>query len=205
MKGQILLEVLVGVGVFAVVITTLLGVLVVSLRGGRFAQETTVGKALAEEYKNVLSSLSRSNWNSIYATVNQPTDHFRIRASGTVWVIEQGEEVVTFQGVTFTRYFTGEKVYRDLNGDIVTTGGTEDSSTVKSTISVRSEDFNLQEMLLLTRWGAAAAHQATWGRGPGVEGPVTQFFDGFSTSGNIAFATTSFKLLQTATTSYCQP
>lgn len=95
-KGQLLVEIVLGLGLLVVilgVILTFLGFLARSQKYSSFNQ--AIALSGFEKYRNVLISLAQTNWpllDSLAANTN-----YYLYASGTQWLIATGTETITSQ------------------------------------------------------------------------------------------------------------
>ncbi len=83
-----------------------------------------------------------------------------------------------WNSVVFTRYFNVTNVNRDTNGNIVSSGGNEDPSTQKITVTVQwpGTGTNVGQIQLvdyLTRWQNQVFQQTDWLGGSGQTGVIT--------------------------------
>ena len=107
-----------------------------------------------------------------------------------------GDEPLDISSSTFTRYFYVENVNRDAGGNIVSSGGTEDPSTQKITVTViwpgTTTGISFSEYV--TRTGSSVFRQTDWSGGDGQEGPVNNVGNKFSTSTIIDYLTVAGSL-----------
>lgn len=93
-KGQFLIEVVLGLGILAVILSILASFLGVLQRASRYP---SFNQAIAisgfEKYRNALISLAQTNW-SLIASLASNTDYY-LFASGNDWVISTGTETIT--------------------------------------------------------------------------------------------------------------
>lgn len=126
--GQALVELLVAIGLTAILLPTLLTALVAS-RSGK-AQETQRLQAIAllREAEEAVRSVREQGWNSF--AVN---GIFHPQIAGSSWTLASGPQTIN----GFTRQVVISNVQRDSNGTIVESGGIVDTSTKKvvSTVS----------------------------------------------------------------------
>lgn len=93
MKGQLLIEIVLGLFLLTVVLGVLasfLGLLYRTSRYSSFNQAIALGGF--EKYRNALISLSQTNWSSINS-LSSNTDYY-ITASGADWTISTGTESI---------------------------------------------------------------------------------------------------------------
>jgi hypothetical protein len=94
---------------------------------------------------------------------------------------------------TFTRSFYVSDVYRDVTGNILTTGGgTYDPSTKEITVTYGPSGSPTSTMsMYLTRNRDNVYYQTDWSGGPGSTSSATSVGNQFVTSSNIDYATTT--------------
>ncbi|MCK9344662.1 MAG: hypothetical protein M0P64_00870 [Candidatus Pacebacteria bacterium] len=130
-KGFGMLEVVVAVGVLA---TALLGISAYfqqSLRVSQTALHTTQAAFLLDEGIEAVRIFRDGHWNNISGlTVGTP---YYLVWNGTTWATSTTPSLV--EGL-FDRTIVVSNVNRDLNQDIVTSGGTTDTAFKKATITV---------------------------------------------------------------------
>jgi len=105
----------------------------------------------------------------------------------TALAIASGTEVLRVGDATYTRWFSVENVNRNSNGDIVDSGGTEDTSTQKITTTVqwpfRGDTQKLTTVEYFTRWSKNRVTRFTdWKGNSSNEGPIVEETWHFSTS-----------------------
>lgn len=105
-----------------------------------------------------------------------------------------------YSSAPYSKYFYVENVGRDGNGNIVTSGGTDDPSTQKISSVVSWQDGRqIVYPKYVTRKRNFAVVQTDWKGGSGEEGPLTLIGDKFSASSNITAS--SSLVLATSTSS----
>ncbi len=93
-KGQFLVEIVLGLGLLAIILGILaafLGLLQRSQRYQTFNQAIAISSF--ERYRNALISLTKTNWSLINSLASN-TDYY-LYASGNDWVIATGTEKIT--------------------------------------------------------------------------------------------------------------
>ncbi len=125
--GQTLVELLIAIGLTAILIPALLGAFAIA-RGGRAQlQQRTQALEYLQEAQEAVRIIDNNNWTNLADGTFHPV------ISGTTWALAAGSESI---GTYFTRQIVIGDVYRDTNGNIATSGGTLDPSTKMITVSV---------------------------------------------------------------------
>jgi hypothetical protein len=93
-KGQLLIEIVLGLGLLVIILGILVMFLGVALRSQRY-QSFNQGIAISgfEKYRNALISLSQTNWD-IFNSLTSTSDYYLFATSGT-WQIVTGTENIT--------------------------------------------------------------------------------------------------------------
>lgn len=126
-RGQLLIELLLAMGIAAILLPALIGSLVTSRQGEAQYKLRTQGTVLFRETVEAARSVRARDWTTF--AVNGT--HHPV-ASGGVWGFESGPETVR----EFTRQITIDDVYRNSEGAIVESGGVFDPSTKEVEVSV---------------------------------------------------------------------
>jgi hypothetical protein len=92
-KGQLLVEVVLGLGFLVVILGILLSFLGIMTRSQRY-QDFNQGIAIAgfEKYRNVLISLSQTDWNTL-SSLSSTLDYYIIATSNN-WQVVTGSEII---------------------------------------------------------------------------------------------------------------
>lgn len=127
MSGQSLVELLITIGIAAIIFPALMVALVATRNGKAQDNQRVQAVALMKESLEIIRVIREQNW-SPFAT----NGIYHPLASGNTWTLSAGSDSVN----GFTRQITISDVTRDNNGTIVSTGGTVDPSTKKIVISI---------------------------------------------------------------------
>jgi type II secretory pathway pseudopilin PulG len=149
--GQSLIELLLAIGLLAIVIPSILTVFVVSRQGKPQQLERTKAVAALQEAEEAIRTIRQTNWDDI---ATNGTFHPII--SGSKWTLETGVETIDSE-TSLTRQIDIEDVYRDNTGKIVPEGDdtTLDPSSKKVTITVswqKPYPSSMSETSYLTRY-----------------------------------------------------
>lgn len=216
-KGQSLVEILIAVGIGAILIGAAATTIIPVLRSNLETRTVQIAGSLSQEYLDNLQSMTENDWYKIY---NPPaskgaSSQFYLTATSTAYssstyIIASGSTSTIVEARTFTRYFSIENINRDLcnAGDITvnatsscasgpgSTGAIEDPSTQKITSVVSwtaggSLGGSINKIQYLTRSKNKVFVQSDWSGGSGQEGPITAESDKFSSSTNINYTTST--------------
>jgi len=119
-KGQSLIELLITIGLAAILLPALLTGLVASRNGKAQQDQRLQGVALLKEAQEAVRVVREASWTTFAA---DGTYHPVI--SGSTWSLISGTETIN----GFTRQIVISDVYRNASGTIVTSGGILDPST----------------------------------------------------------------------------
>lgn len=175
-KGQLLIELVLTIGLAALIIPGILSSLVAS-RDGRPQQEQRIqAVALLKETESAIKNVRDDNWTSL-ANASTGVSYHPVIASNR-WDLASG---VASTSAGFSQSIVLSDVYRNASGAITTvaSGNTLDPSTVKADISVSwtsPSSGSLTSTLYLTRTASLSyAHstQAHFNAGTSVNTQVT--------------------------------
>jgi hypothetical protein len=123
-SGLTLVEVVVACSIILVAVITLIAVHSLYLRTALANGSAVKAAYLAEEGIEAMRYLRDDSWDTKIAPLSAGVDYGVAIASGT-WVVSAGANWVD----GFERRVTVEDVYRDVSGDIVSSGGILDPGT----------------------------------------------------------------------------
>ena len=176
-RGQSLAELLVGVAIVTIIISSIVGAVIVVLRSNLQSTTSRTAAALGEEMMNSVRSIAEGKWGSLYSVSPKgASTTYRVSTSGTALTIVSGSEDISVNNATYTRFFSVENVSRDSAQNIAASG-TEDPSTQKITITVRWQISGgtpqLQTAEYLTRFRNEVTRFTDWSGSSTVSGPIT--------------------------------
>lgn len=176
-RGQSLAELLVGVTIVTIIITSVVGAVILVIRSNLQSVTSRTAAALGEEMMNDVRSVAEGKWNNLYSVSPKGSSTaYRVTASGTTLAIVSGSEDVSVNNVAYTRFLSVENVNRDSVQNIAASG-TEDPSTQKITVTVRWQagggSPQLQTTEYLTRFRNEVTKFTDWSGQTGVTGPIT--------------------------------
>jgi len=129
--GQSLLELLIAMTIFVMVVSSIMFLVLDAHTANRQGGERTKAALLTQEGMEATASIIRRGWR------NLQNGTYGIDDSGGYWDFQGAFDYLENK---YTREIVVEPVYRDVSGDIVTSGGTLDFDTKKVT-STTNWDF----------------------------------------------------------------
>ncbi|GEM_PF-1163838 len=195
-KGQSLIELIIALGIGVAMMSVASSGLFLVLRSGQLAQQNEVSSNLAGSLIDGVAAVSQGNWHSIYDLNKGSSNHYRVSTSTGQLAIQSGDENLTVNGTSFTRYFYADNVSRDGSGNIesVYNSLNDDPSTQKITSTASSQiggsPLIVSSIIYITRSQNFVFKQTDWSGGSGQEGPITSINNKFASSANIDFSNT---------------
>jgi len=156
------------------VMSTIIGLgsqmIIVSMRSSKSANERNVAMGLMEEIFESVRIIASERWQNIYDAGKGSANHYypQIQTASGKWILSGGDENISINNLTYTRYFTIDNVSRDSNKDIESTYNSlnDDPSTQKITAYVswgNGETISYYEFM--SRWRNKVCYQTSWGGG----------------------------------------
>jgi len=127
-RGQMVIEVIVAVSIFAIIASSSVMAIVGSLSTARLAEEESQATFLATEGLEAVKSIRNQGWGYLTAGI------YGLSKTSGVWAFSGNSD--TDPSMKFTRVISITDVGRDGNGNILGTGGTVDPETKKITSTV---------------------------------------------------------------------
>ena len=146
-KGFSLVEVVVGAAIMLLIVFGVVSTYLFYLRISISNPLRVKATLMAEEGIEVLKFLRDGHWSSV-GNLAVSTDYY-LNFDGLNWSISEEPQ---YSDLRFDRKFTVENVYRDLGGNIVSSGGTFDPGTKKI----------IMEMNWRTQGGTTTRHLSTY-------------------------------------------
>ncbi len=225
LKGQALIEILLGTIIGVIIIGGITGILAITLRGDSETKNTQLAASFVQDLVNKTKSVSESNWDSVYGLSKGSSNFYYIyyNTSTSLAEIRNGIETVTStDGKIFHRYFYIENVNRNYcgTGDISTSSATGACLTWPPFLTYISEDPSTQKIATFVKWDSDTRSvkatqylmrnlnnsfvQTDWQGGAGqesfpVSGSTTIINDKFSASVNINFSSSGSITMATTT------
>ena len=207
-RGQSLAEILIAIGVGAILIGGTIGIMSPILRSNSETKNIQIATSLAQQYLDNLRNISEASWFNIYnpPAAKGANSQFYLNATGTTYAVVSGATTTAIEGKNFTIYFSIENVNRNscgagnISSEATTTcssgpgtvGVIDDPSTQKITASVSwAQGGSLSRTSYLTRSSNKIFNQTDWSGGGSQDGPITAINNQFSSSTNIDYSTTT--------------
>ena len=170
-NGQLLLEVLLTVA--AVSVLSILGAELIfsGNRSNQIAGDKDIALGLADQTLNAVQASAVGDWTSIYNLGKGSGNLYHPAQSSGKWSIVSGNDTTLINGISYTSSFYIQNVNRDINGNIVLTGGVEDPSTQKIVVTISWPNGDpVIENSYITRWRNIVCNQSDWSGGVGTTG-----------------------------------
>lgn len=200
--GALLLELLVVIGVFAVLVPIVAQIIMVSLNVNKVAIENAAALNLMDEVISATENIAFSSWNDIYNLTKNPSTHYYPSMSLGAWSVASGEETVNVGGQDYVRYFTVSNVCRDASNNIINdsnvppcVGGLgDDPSVQRIIITIAWNGRSISKNTYVMRWHNQACYQTDWtGTGAGPLACPSTLYDS-ATSMDVSSSQGSLKL-----------
>lgn len=193
-KGQSLVEVLIATTIGVLLLLSAISIIAPSLQGNGRAAKMQIATGLAKEMMEGVKTVSRSNWHVIegLSTDREPSEQYYIDTTVTPFQIATGTQDIVVSSTTYNRYFTVHAVTRDTTGRIQEGAGADDPSTRKiiGYYTITGGQTKTMEMYV-TRHAMRQFIQSDWSAGPGIYGPATTTGNGFASSTNVNYSSTT--------------
>lgn len=171
--GQSLLELLLAVGVSALLIGGAAMAIALALNVGAQSKPVQGAVFVAQGLADKVAVLAEEDWIGNMDGLSAPPATYYVTESGGAFSVTLGSDTAFLDDITYTRYFTAEPVYRDGNGIIAPTG-TLDPSTKKITaLAAWSQGANITQFTVVkyvTRSRNISTGQTDWSGGAGQVG-----------------------------------
>ena len=169
-QGALLLELLIAISLLAVVLAVAVNGVFLSMQSNKISGERDIANALATESLEAVRSITEENWANIYGLTKTTQHYYPIQSAGA-WTLVPGDEIVTLNGVAYTRYITVTDVSRDSitrNIEPVYILADDDPSTQQVTVSVTWNTGSPATVTLSNyyfRWKNLVCAQTGWTTG----------------------------------------
>jgi len=177
LRGQLLIETIISLGVLAVILVAITPLFMVGTKGPEEAWKKEAAENLAKESFAGIKALKEEDWNNIYrplGTANKGENNpYHLATGAGEWVLAAGSQTVALNGTNFNISIIINNISRTgLNGageiEQVFNPAREDPSTQKVTIEASWENrppMKLEEYL--GRWQNDIWEQTDWYGGAG--------------------------------------
>jgi len=185
-----MVEVLIGIGIAAILIIAAAGVIAPALQGSKSVTQIQAKNQAANELLSNVKSWAAAGWTNVTNAATGSTHLYYLVTSASPFTATSGNETVTVGNFSFTRYFYLSDVYRDSSGNVTTTisGNKYDPSTKQITVGVNAASSTITTTTYtyyLTRNGNNVFSQTDWSGGSGQNNPVTVVGNTFASSLNV--------------------
>ncbi|KKQ74293.1 MAG: hypothetical protein US94_C0008G0008 [Berkelbacteria bacterium GW2011_GWB1_38_5] len=195
-KGQLLVETIIGVGVIGILLSAIIPLFLVGVKGTSETGKSDVAKMLTQETVEAAKQLKEENWNNIYR-VNKAVP-YHIEKNVDSWQIIENSETVNLNNISFNRQIIIDNVSRTIvngAGEIEETYNAlrDDPSTQKITVTVAwPGSTGISSIDYFSRWANSRFLQTDWSGGSGAitwqDPPANKFYStttNFVPSGDI--------------------
>ena len=182
-KGSLLLELLITISLIAIIFSFGANAIFLSMRGNQVAGQRDTASTLASETLEAVRSITEENWQNIYG-LTKATQHYYPTVSLGKWITASGDETVSLNNISYTRYITVDNVSRDAvtrNIENTYTSANDDPSTQKITVTVswpNGDPLVISEYFY--RWKNEVCPQGSWltgGSGSNVQTCTSSTYD----------------------------
>ena len=193
-SGQSLVEVLIAVAIGAILITAAIALIVPSLSSNMQAAKVQVASSLGKELIDNVRVWSEGNWSNLLALATGSAKTYFLNTGSSPYTTSSVGSIqsVTVGTTTYRRYFYLSDVYRDILGNITSTGA-YDPSTKQVTVGyswLGGPATNTMSIFIVRAMNNIVA-QDDWSGGSGQSGPETSSNNQFASSTNIDYTTTT--------------
>jgi len=200
-QGQSLIELIVGITLAVILIGAASGTAALVLKSNMQTKRLETATNLSRELSDNLRSFADADWRNLYDLLHGSGNHYYLNATSSPFTTSTGDQAVTVESVSYTRYFYVENVNRDLcgagnvttdatttcTGGPNTTGVTDDPSTQRVTVVATwpGTATGVQLVEYLTRNRNTTLTQTDWSGGASQEGPISEANNKFGSSTSV--------------------
>lgn len=172
-SGQSLLELMLAVSVSALLIGGVAVAIALALRVDTQNRPVQGAVFVAQGLADKVAVLAEQDWLGNISGLNAPPSTYYVSESGGALSFFPGSDTVLLENITYTRYFTAEPVYRDVNGVIAETGMLDPltkkiTAIARWTEGARATQFTVVKYV--TRSRNISTIQTDWSGGSGQSG-----------------------------------
>jgi type II secretory pathway pseudopilin PulG len=139
-KGALLLELLIVIAILAVILAVTVNGVFLSIKSNKTGGERDIAIALASESLEAARATTEEDWQNIYS-LTKSTQHYQTTPSGTKWILATGDETLTINNITYTRYVVIDNVSRDST-----------THNIQASYSSTDDDPNTQKVTATVSW-----------------------------------------------------
>jgi len=189
------MEVVIGIAVGTLMVLAAITVIAAVLRGSSDVNRMQAGAALGKQLLESVRVFGEGDWHNLDNLATSSLQHYYLNTSSSPFAAVAGDEAVMVATTTYTRYFYVDDVGRDAGGNIVVSGGANDPSTKKISVTYFWPRSAVKTMTTyLTRSRNMIFWQTDWSGGAGQNGPATTTNNRFASSSNVNFTTSTGSL-----------
>lgn len=197
-KAQALIEIMIAVAVISFVSVSIALAITSSVRSVDTTMAKTTAAFLSQEMTESARAFTFEDWNNINRLATSSANMYFATTSGGKWVHATGTESFSLNGITYSRSFYIDEVYRSTStNDIVASGGFRDPATLRVTTQLswtaqgQSGAQTFSQQAYLTRYLNDTYAQTDWSGGSAGEQTVSTATSSFATSTDVNYASTS--------------
>lgn len=174
-KGQSLIEILIGIGIAAIIIGGAAVTIGLTLRSNVQTKNVQIATGFAQQLLDQLTDFANANWHNVYDIGGS---YYLTSVGGTISSVSGQESLPPVEDITYSRSFIVKNVSRDGSGNIesVYNAANDDPSTQKVVVTVSwPVGVDTQTIVLnkiFTRNRNLIFHQTDWSGGAGQSGPI---------------------------------
>jgi len=188
--GQALVELLVGLGVGAIILGSAVGITRVVIRSNDDVKKGQTATELARELIDDVRVAADYDWKTFYELSKGADNHYHVNATSTPFTFASGDESITQNGVDFTRYLYVNNVERDGNNAVVASSGTNDPATQEIIVTVTwSGGTGITLSEYISRYRNFVFRQSDWSGGDNESGVLTVSKSTYASSTGVATST----------------
>ena len=182
-RGQILIEVVIGILILGVIFGGSLALISTSLKSQKVSAKRGIANSLLQETHEVLRILALKNWFDLYD--KKESGFYHLEKSGGQWKIKDGKGIVNIGGANFTRYFE------------IKNTTTTDPLKIEVHVYVKWGKTTISSKEVISRYEGKTWAQDDWSGGSVGDQVIswTQTTSTFTTSSDINFASSGLIML----------
>jgi|GEM_PF-6742341 len=173
-NGQSLIEIMLGVGIFAVFLIGIVSAIVPALHTRTAASDIEVASSAGGELLNNVLIASEANWPGTLERATGTAHTYFMNASTSPFSVATGTETLAIGTSTITRYFFITDAYRDTSGNLTSSPLNYDPATKLVNVVYKTLGGATGTLATyITRNNDSVYSQGDWSGGAGDAGPIT--------------------------------